>query len=477
VIPIRRALSLVRLQPFDSSTPEGRARERHRRIALTALASAAARGIGVLTVFVTVPLTLGYLGTERYGLWMTVASTLALLAFADLGLSNGLLTMIAQASGRDDWSACKRYVSSAFFMLSAVALFLAAAFVLGYQSIPWAAVFNVTSPEATREAGPAVAVAFACFALNIPVVSIVQAQAALQEGFVNHAWTAFGSVVGLLGVLVVIDLEGGLPWLVLAFSGGPLLASLLNAAVFLTLRQPALRPSLRAVHRFDATSLLHTGGLFLALQVAMIVGYQSDTIVIAQVLGADAVSQYVVPAKAAAFGSMFVSLALAPLWPAYGEALARGDVSWVRRTLRRSLALSLLATAPVAIILVAFGHALVQWWAGSAIDPSPLLLIGLAIWSMLVALGAPLAMLFNGARVVRLQVVCASLMAVVSVTLSIALTSRIGVAGAVYGAIIAQSVCILVPYLAYLPRVLRQAGSVGTNTAASQAVEQTSGAN
>ena len=61
-------LGLLRLEPFDCSTEAGRWKERHRRIALTALASFVARAVNVLTVLVSVPMTVHYLGEERYGL-------------------------------------------------------------------------------------------------------------------------------------------------------------------------------------------------------------------------------------------------------------------------------------------------------------------------------------------------------------------------------------------------------------------------
>src|SRR5215207_4315622 len=74
-----QAASLFRVRPFDTTTPEGRSRERHRRVALTALARAMTRGLGILISLITVPLTIHYLGPERYGLWMTISSFIALL--------------------------------------------------------------------------------------------------------------------------------------------------------------------------------------------------------------------------------------------------------------------------------------------------------------------------------------------------------------------------------------------------------------
>ncbi len=87
---IRRLASLVRLTPFDASTPEGFVNERYRRATLTTVTSVISKGIGILTAFITVPLTLTYLGTERYGLWMTISSVIVMLGFADFGLGDGL---------------------------------------------------------------------------------------------------------------------------------------------------------------------------------------------------------------------------------------------------------------------------------------------------------------------------------------------------------------------------------------------------
>jgi len=160
---------LARAVPADASTPIGRSRERFRRIGLTTATAMAARGIGFATSLITVPLTLHYLGAERYGLWATLSSVIALASFADFGLGNGLLNALSGAHGRDDRDEAAREVSTAFLLLLGVAATLGAAFFLAYPQIHWARVFNVTSPEARAEAGPATAAFVACFLANLPV--------------------------------------------------------------------------------------------------------------------------------------------------------------------------------------------------------------------------------------------------------------------------------------------------------------------
>src|SRR5215217_2391720 len=119
---IQQWTALIRLVPFEMDTPEGRSKERLRRVALTALMSAFGQGVNVLTTLITIPLTFHYLGAERYGLWVAISALITLLGFADLGMGNGLLNAIAEANGKNDRKAAESYIASAFYMLLGVSL-------------------------------------------------------------------------------------------------------------------------------------------------------------------------------------------------------------------------------------------------------------------------------------------------------------------------------------------------------------------
>ena len=90
----------VRLRPFDITTQEGMAAERYRMAAWASLVNFASTGLGMLALIITVPMTLPYLGPERFGIWMTVASFAGLLSFMDLGVGNGLINRIASVNAR-----------------------------------------------------------------------------------------------------------------------------------------------------------------------------------------------------------------------------------------------------------------------------------------------------------------------------------------------------------------------------------------
>jgi Na+-driven multidrug efflux pump len=85
----------------------------------------------MLMGFVSVPLTVGYLGAERYGVWLTISSLLIWVALTDFGLAgNALVNVLSEALGNDDREAARHYVASAFWALVTIAL----AFMAGCHS-------------------------------------------------------------------------------------------------------------------------------------------------------------------------------------------------------------------------------------------------------------------------------------------------------------------------------------------------------
>src|SRR5437763_12282212 len=106
-----------------SRSAPGTERERRSRSIVRGTAAAmVARGIGSLTGIITVPLTVRYLGAERYGAWMTISSVLVFLGFSDFGLASSLTNALGKAFGENDRERARRYVTTTLAALSAVAI-------------------------------------------------------------------------------------------------------------------------------------------------------------------------------------------------------------------------------------------------------------------------------------------------------------------------------------------------------------------
>ena len=313
---IQDAKNILRLRPFDTTTSEGRSLERKRRVALTASSSVIAQAVKILIMLITVPLILSYLGNERYGMWLTMSSIIALIRFTDFGIGNGLLNAISEADGKGDRQMALRAVSSASLYLSLIALLLGLLFAIAYQLIPWERVFNVSSSLAVQEAGPAIGVFTLSFLVSMPLAIVLKTQMGYQEGYWNDLWQMVGNILGLIGIMLAMQLQGGTPLLILALVGAPIIALLINGIVLFSIRRPWLRPKLSAVSKNTARRIAKLGIQFFVLSIAVAVAYTSDRIVIAHIMGAEMVPHYAIPQRLFGMISMLIGFVLVPLWPA-----------------------------------------------------------------------------------------------------------------------------------------------------------------
>jgi O-antigen/teichoic acid export membrane protein len=435
---------IIQFSPHDTSNESGKSNERYRRIILTGGGAMVAKIITMATSLITVPMTLHYLGDERFGLWMTISSIITFMSFADLGLGNGLLNAVSEANGNDNIQEAKIAITSTLIMLIGIAIILLLSFIVIYPFIPWSRVFNVSSKTAVAEAGPAVMVFFMIFIINMPLGIIRRIQAGYQEGYIFQFWSTIGAIFGLLGILYCIFLELGLPWLIFAFTGGPLVATVINWIIFFTFSHKSLLPSIEFFQLSVAKKLINSGLIFFILTLFTLIGNSSDNIIIAQTLGPSSVAGYAIVQKLFLF-TMITQFFIAPLWPAFGEALSRGDISWAKRTLKKGLKLSIGSSVILALPILIFGKQILTLWVGAEFIPSWSLLIGFYLFSIFSNYGGMISTFLNNGPLVGKQTIMIGLASTTAVLLKIYLSSVIGLSGIIWATLIGYGIFYIVP--------------------------------
>jgi O-antigen/teichoic acid export membrane protein len=295
-----------------------------------------------------------------------------------------------------------------------------------------------------------------CFILNISMDVVQRVQLGLQQGYRYGLWQLCGSAAGFVGVLSGIWFRVSLPVLVVAIAGAPIFATTLNAIHFFGFVRPDLRPTRALISQNVISEIARLGGLFFLLQVVCAVGFSADNFIIARILGAVNVPEYSIPQRMFALITGMSAMIVAPLWPAYGEAISRGDMPWVRKTLRRSMLLILAITSAAAGILLALSHKLIYWWVGSRIHPSLLLLVGLAIWTVISCCGDALGVFLNGASMIRLQIIVGPFFTIGCIAAKIFFIRHYGVAAVPWATILSYVAAVALPYCFYVPRALKR---------------------
>jgi O-antigen/teichoic acid export membrane protein len=354
---------------------------------------------------VLVPVTLTYLGAGFYGLWMAVTALTGMAAFADLGLGSGLMTKLAGCWAAGDSASARRYVSSGYFSMVAVAGGLCGTLWSVAGVVPWETLLGL---DETVPPGAARAVALICvtaFVVNLPLSLVVRVQYGYQQVAQSNLWQMAGSVAAVPLALGAVRAELSPLWVVTATVIAPILGNLINSLWVYGRQLPALRPCLRGVDWSSSRELFRLSGLFLVLTVVMSVANNVDMILIARVLGLESVTAFAVPARIFAQVGLLVAVVNGPLWPANTEALAHGHRAWIRRVTARMTVASALTALLASVVVVAGADLIFDLLMGPDQPVDRSLLIGLAFWWLVLAAISPRFMAQNAAGVVWPQLI------------------------------------------------------------------------
>ena len=428
----------------DADALPARHGDRVRRARLTSVSSFAVQGTNIVTGMVSVPLTVGYLGPELYGVWLTLGSLLMWLAITDLGFGgNALINALAAAHGRDDRELAQELVATAFWLLTGIAFVIAMILLVALPFVPWHQLFNVSAEVPASQLRWGAIVALLGFLATFPLGVVTGIYHGYQEGYLSNLWSAVGSVLGLLTLLVVTHMQGGLPLLVGALWGARLLVTLGSAAYLFGRHRPWLLPRPGKATRRGVNRLAGLGGRYLVAQLAGIGMFQSQPIVVAQILGASQVGVFNVAQRLITLPLFLIQVLVQPLMPAYGEARARGDRPWILRTFRRSLVLSALGAAFMVVPMALAAERLALWWVGPELVPPRGLVVALSVYVLTAACVTPASVLLYGLERVGKQAIIGACTAVTTVGLGIWFTRLWGLPG--MGAAIAVAFLLINP--------------------------------
>lgn len=407
-----------------------RGQDRLNRAAITGSSSIIANGIIVVVSFISIPIAVKYLGAVQYGIWMTISSLLSWLAISDMGFSGmALVNTLSEAKGRDSHELARELISTAFAGLCAISGLLFLIFMVFFSFIPWPSVFNTSDLIGISELHQAVIIAFVLFVLTFPTSILNAIYLGFQEGYFANVWSIVASIMSLVAIIVAVWLDGGLSMLIIAISGSRLLVYAIAIIHLFYIKHPSLRPNLNLVSRKAFERLFPLGWKYLFQQLAGVIMFQSQPMLITHYLGPAQVSIYVIAQKVISLPVQLVQFYTVPLIPGYGEAKIRGDWPWIWSTLRKSTLFSsifvVISTIPIAILC----PIIIEYWVGPSLVPSEVFIVFFSCYVFINALVTPTAVFFSGIAWVGYQAIMALVNGCVTIGLAVVLLPILGLNG------------------------------------------------
>lgn len=430
-------------------------RDRDRVLIRTLVTGAGVQAAQVTSTVISLPFAARSLTDQEFGVFAAFTGFVALLGFADLGVGAALTGRMATSAGARDVAVVRRIIGSALVAVSASAAVVVAIGTATAMLLPWRDILGAGDVSANSLTAAAIA---AVAATALAVVSSLGQRIlyGLQRAHEANLWLAGATVVGAAGVIVSALMDLPLYSYVLGGLAGPgLVALVCTSTVIRGVTGDRLWSVWRNVDRHELAKSVMPSTWFFIIAVSATIAYQTDTLVVAGVLGAAAAGAYSVVARV--FGLLVQAIypMMVQLWPAFTDALEKGDADWVVSRFRRASVFGLVAGGLASGLLVVIARPLIGLWLTPSLVPPIGLLLAAGVWATYSLTVAPIFFFLNAAGRVRSHAVMAGLVPVVNLPTSIVLAQQVGIEGPLVASLLSHMAVAGAPGAILSRRLLR----------------------
>ena len=397
----------------------------------------------VVVTFIMTPIIIHALGDRMYGFWILVGTFMGYYGLLDLGLSSAVARYISRAVGQHDAEEANRVINTAFFIFSAIGMLalllslLAGLFcglvmgdpneILLFRKILVLMGLSMTIGFPMRVFG-----------------GILDAN--LRFDLTTYAAIARLLITNILIYFLLMNGHGVYAIAVVSFFAG--LFEILLLVLFARRIFPELRLSLARYSQEMSKQLFGYSGKTFVAQLADILRFRLDAMVIASVLNVSLVTHYSVGARLIEYFSFFMTSAVGMMAPVFSQYEGQNDYAAIRRSLLLATKISIILSMFVGASVLIYGRAFIQRWMGTGFDDSYLVAAILCGGYILALMQVPSTGLLYGISKQQYLAFISICEGVANLVLSLVLVRTYGIYGVAMGTLIPMvlSKILLQPY-------------------------------
>jgi O-antigen/teichoic acid export membrane protein len=397
------------------------------------------KALAILASFLLIPIMIDYLGVELYGVWSTILSIVSWIVLFDLGIGNGLRNKLAESIAKKDIEMTNKVISTSYILIGAISLLLILVS-LGINSyIPWNDIFN-TSLLSSHELQKVMNIIFGFIIINFWLSLINQVLNGLQKTSIVVFNQFLSNVTSLVLIYILKETaESSLYSLVIIYGLSMIIANLSISFWFYS-KNIQLIPKIKFFNRKVINVITSLGIKFFIIQIAVVIVFTTDKILITQLFGPQYVTEYDIVFKLFSIIVIGHSLISAPLWSAYTEAYEKNDFEWLKKTVKQQILLYLVIIL-FTFFLILVSPYIINIWIGKEFHIDYNLIVFIGIFVLITTWNNIFANFLNGLSITKLQMYTSIYAMVINIPISIFIVKfyHADIYGVVIGTIISLS--------------------------------------
>lgn len=374
------------------------------------IAGVGIKGCSVISTLLLVPVTINYISSELYGIWLTLSSIVQWISFFDVGFGNGMRNKLTTAIAKNDYNLGKSYVSTTYVIVTAIFTLIGLCAFVFTPYVNWSGFLNVSTQYQETLVG-VMQVVILSFCIQIVLKLLQNVIQAFQMNALASCFDMLGNFVALIAILCMsYTLAPDLKYIALAFSVAPLLVYIIASLILYNTKFKQVSPSIKFYSSKYVKELFNLGGEFFVIQIAGIVLYQMINILLSRLCGPEQVTVYNIAYKYFGVAQMGLNIMLAPLWSAFTDAFAKNDYSWMSQIYKK-LKKVYLGLSAILIVMMFISPIAYSLWVGDSVQVPFLVSMLVCIYYVIALWCNITTCIINGLGKVRLQLwICLAMM-------------------------------------------------------------------
>lgn len=387
-----------------------------------------------------VPLTLGYLSKEMYGIWLILASIITWMQLMDIGFTNGLKNKLAEALANDDIAKGKALVSTTYVMMAFIFVPLCVLLMIIFPFIDWSWCLNV-DPKYNHDICITMNILVVCFCVQMFLNVLNAVLAAYQRVAVSSLLLVVGNCISLGFIILLTKYSTpSLQSLSMVVAVMPVLVLLVASWYFYTRQLKPVKPQLALFDRKYVKDLFGLGSQFFLIQIQMIVLFQCTNLLISNVSSAEDVTVYNISYKYISTIMLVFNIMLQPLWPAFTDAFTRHEYGWMKSVYSKMTRIFALCALAV-IVMVIISPWIYDLWIGDDVSIPFTMTLVVAIYILVNTWDSLQVNIINGIGTIKLQTYVTLVGMICHIPLALFLSHFWGAKG-----VVLSMICIAVLY-------------------------------
>ena len=396
------------------------------------ITSIISKAVNVVGPIVLIPLFVRYLTTEEYGIWLIVLSITSFFYLTNVGILQVVTNAIARDISIDKTDYYSKVASSGYYLFLKITLSVLLICVVIFLAV------NIFYPDFFTNGSLPLVITVTAVLITYPLFVYRNVLRGLDHIHLEQTCEIFfGSLVRYIAI--VISLLSGLKLIALSIIYGisHCLPSL-GAKVYLKKIIPKFKIS-RAHRDSEITrKMVKPSTSFFILMVSGSMLNSVDNVIIGSIIGAESVPMYAVPMQIIWLFVTTVGIASSIKMPLISGLYKQGKLEELKALFRTLLFFSVMIAFIFIFNLVFFGEIIIVNWAGPSIFPGQDVFYLMLIFAFLFSVVWPSDAILSAAEKHSSYANMTVLEALLNLLLTIYLTYKFGIKGAVSGTIISR---------------------------------------